>query len=117
MKKGNPSPLSEHERKELETLAALPDDTIDTTDAAAVTDFTGAVRGRFYRPLKQQLTLRLDADVVAWFRQHVAEGEGYQTKINAALREYVRTHSSASKRTPSRAGAQARRRARAPRRP
>jgi uncharacterized protein (DUF4415 family) len=39
--------------------------------------------------VKQQLTLRLDADVVAWFKNHTTSDEGYQTRINRALREYV----------------------------
>jgi uncharacterized protein (DUF4415 family) len=42
-------------------------------------DWSGAKRGLFYRPVKQQLTLRLDADVVAWFKTHAASDEGYQT--------------------------------------
>jgi len=41
-------------------------------------------------PLKQQLTLRLDTDVVAWFKRHAEGGRGYQTDINRALRDYVR---------------------------
>lgn len=36
-----------------------------------------------YRPLKKPVTLRLDADVIAWFK---AQGRGYQTRINRALR-------------------------------
>jgi uncharacterized protein (DUF4415 family) len=47
-----------------------------------------AERGDFYRPLKEQITLRLDKDVIAWFK---AGGEGYQTRINEALREHVRS--------------------------
>ena len=44
----------------------------------------------FYRPVKQQITLRVDADVVAWFKEHAGEnGRGYQTEINKALREHV----------------------------
>lgn len=43
----------------------------------------------FYPPVKQQLTLRLDADVVAWFKDHAPKGHGYQTNINRALREHV----------------------------
>ncbi|TAN58912.1 MAG: hypothetical protein EPN20_15780, partial [Magnetospirillum sp.] len=39
-----------------------------------------------------QITLRIDADLIAWFKDHAATGEGYQTQINAALREYVRHH-------------------------
>ncbi len=74
---------------QLDQLAAMPDDDIDLSDMPEVTDWSNAVRGKFYRPIKQQLTLRLDADVVHWFKTH-AEGErGYQTKINAALRRYV----------------------------
>jgi uncharacterized protein (DUF4415 family) len=43
-----------------------------------------AIRNPFYRPVKQQLTVRLDADVIAWLR---GQGKGYQTRINALLRE------------------------------
>jgi hypothetical protein len=43
---------------------------------------SAAKRGLFYRPVKQQLTLRLDADVVAWFKNHTTSNEGYQTRIN-----------------------------------
>jgi uncharacterized protein (DUF4415 family) len=69
-------------------VAALRDEDIDTSDLPEVTDWSGAQRGKFYRPVKQQLTLRLDADVVAWFKEH-DRGQGYQTRINKALREYV----------------------------
>ena len=41
---------------------------------------------RFYRPLKQPVTLRLDADVLAWFKK---QGRGYQTRINRALRKLM----------------------------
>lgn len=64
----------------------MPGAAIDTSDIPEVTDWTGARRGVFYRPIKQQLTLRLDADVVAWFKR---QGGGYQTRINRALREYA----------------------------
>jgi uncharacterized protein (DUF4415 family) len=39
--------------------------------------------GRLYRPIKKPVTLRLDADVLAWFKK---QGHGYQTRINRALR-------------------------------
>jgi uncharacterized protein (DUF4415 family) len=74
----------------LQSLAALHDDDIDTSDAPEPLDWSGAKRGLFYRPVKQQLTLRLDADVVAWFKAHTTPAEGYQTRINRAPREYVR---------------------------
>jgi uncharacterized protein (DUF4415 family) len=38
---------------------------------------------------KEQITLRLDADVLAFFR---STGRRYQSRINAALREYMRAH-------------------------
>lgn len=74
---------------ELKALARLPDGAIDTSDAPELPDWSGAKRGLFYRPIKQQLTLQLDADVLAWFKQHAGSAEGYQTRINRALREYV----------------------------
>jgi uncharacterized protein (DUF4415 family) len=73
----------------LREIEAMGDEDIDFSDIPEVTDFTGWVRGKFYRPVKQQLTLRLDADVVHWFKTHAGEGRGYQTKINAALRQFV----------------------------
>ncbi|MDE1146428.1 MAG: BrnA antitoxin family protein [Azospirillaceae bacterium] len=88
MKKGNPQPLEPHLRAELEALSA-DDSPIDTSDAPEVTDWSGAKRGMFYRPVKTALSLRLDADVVDWFRR---QGDGYQTRINAALREYIQAH-------------------------
>ena len=62
-------------------------------------DWSGAKRGLFYRPVKQQLTLRLDADVVAWFKSQTKSSEGYQTRINRALREYVQGQTSRSRRS------------------
>jgi uncharacterized protein (DUF4415 family) len=81
--------MTDSQRQDLQRLADLPDAEIDTSDTPELTDFTGAVRGRFYRPIKQQVTLRLDADLLAWFKAH---GGKYQTRINAALREYVEGH-------------------------
>ncbi len=69
-------------------IAAMRDEDIDLTDMPEKLDWPNAERGKFYRPVKQQLTLRLDADVVHWFKTH-AKGGGYQTRINQALRDYV----------------------------
>jgi uncharacterized protein (DUF4415 family) len=89
MKKATSKQLTRAQLAELKSLAARPDKSIDTSDAPEILDWSGAKRGLFYRPVKQQLTLRLDADVVAWFKHHGARGKGYQTRINRALREYV----------------------------
>lgn len=87
----NLPPLTAAERAELERVAALPDEAIDTSDIpeADETFWSRAERDRFFRPVKQQLTLRLDADVIAWFKARSPDGRGYQTAINRALREHV----------------------------
>ena len=90
MRKGSSTSLTRKQRAELRALAALPDAEIDTGDIPEVTDWSGAKRGVFYRPVKQQLTLRLDADVVAWFKSRAPKGRGYQTDMNRALRDHVR---------------------------
>ena len=89
MKKANSKRLKPEQLAELKSLAVQSDGATDTTDAPELLDWSGAKRGLFYRPVKQQLTLRLDADVVAWFKRHTDSNEGYQTRINRALREYV----------------------------
>ena len=99
MKKETSKRLTPKQRSELKSLAALPDDAIDTSDASELLDWSGAKRGLFYRPVKQQLTLRLDADVVAWFKSHTTSNEGYQTRINRALREYVQGQASRTRRS------------------
>lgn len=85
MKKKSEKPASKLE-KELVALDAMRDEDIDLSDASEVTDWSAAERGKFYRPVKEQVTLRLDADVLHWFKQ---SGKGYQTRINAALRRFV----------------------------
>ena len=89
MKKGISKPLTAAQKAELAALEALPDEQINTKDIPEQRDWSGAKRGLFYRPIKKQLTLRLDADVIDWFKTHSPNGEGYQTEINKALREFV----------------------------
>jgi uncharacterized protein (DUF4415 family) len=72
----------------------MRDADIDTADIPEILDWSGAVRGRFYRPVKQMVTIRLDADVVAWFKSH---DRNYQTAVNRVLREYAIGHSTKSK--------------------
>ena len=80
------SRLTAGRKRRLEKLSRRPDDEIDTSDIPELTEkfWQNAVRNPFYRPLKQQLTLRLDADIIAWLRR---QGRGYQTRANALLRE------------------------------
>ena len=78
-------PLTAAQRREVAAVAAAPDDQIDFSDIPPLTDryWKNAVRNPFYRPVKRQLTVRLDADVIAWLRQ---QGRGYQTRLNLLLR-------------------------------
>ena len=80
------SSLAAAGKRRLEKLSLRPDDEIDTSDIPELNEkfWQNAVRNPFYRPVKQQLTLRLDADIIAWLRR---QGRGYQTRANALLRE------------------------------
>ena len=77
-------------QEQLERLEALPDEQIDTADIpeAPADAWLHARRPNLYRPVKKPVTLRLDADVLAWFKDH-ARGRGYQTEINRVLRRHV----------------------------
>jgi uncharacterized protein (DUF4415 family) len=74
----------------------MTDDEIDTSDIPPVTPemFAKAIvkRGLIARDNKAQLTIRVDKDVLAWFK---SRGRGYQTQINALLRAYMEASKSA----------------------
>jgi uncharacterized protein (DUF4415 family) len=72
----------------LARLAAMRDEDIDTDDIpeAPAENWAFARRPGLYRPVKKPVTLRLDADVVEWFKSHATDG-GYQTEINRVLRK------------------------------
>lgn len=80
--KGVPK-LTEAQLENLKRLAERPDDEIDYSDIPEITDFSGFEVGKFYRPVKESVTVRLDADVVNWLKR---DGKGYQTRLNAILR-------------------------------
>ena len=65
---------------------ARPDDDIDYSDIPQQNpkDWEQAVQGRFYRPIKKPITIRIDADVLHWLKR---DGEGYQSRLNAILRD------------------------------
>jgi uncharacterized protein (DUF4415 family) len=75
--------LKEAQAKQIRALKRMKDSDIDTTDILPALDWSKAVVGKFYRPIKKPLTIRVDADVLAWLK---AQGKGYQTRINALLR-------------------------------
>jgi uncharacterized DUF497 family protein len=79
------------------TIAKKKDEDIDFSDVAPVLDWSGAEMGKFYRPKKKPVTMRLDSDVIAWLK---ADGRGYQTKANWLLRQAM-THLTGGTRTTS----------------
>ncbi len=85
----DPPPLTPEQEAELAALAARPDSEIDFSDIPPLTEqfWQNAVLFRdrhLYRPVKKSTTVRVDADVLEWLK---AKGRGYQTRINAILRE------------------------------
>jgi len=83
------SRLSEERKAELAELAKRPDSEIDFSDIPELTEkfWKNAVRNPFYKPIKKQVTLRIDADILAWLR---GQGQpGYQSRLNAALRQLM----------------------------
>ena len=84
---------SKRSRTDWKRVDALKDEDIDRSDTPEVSPemFARALVRRGLKPVprKAQLTLRLDSDVLDWFRK---QGQGYQTKINALLRAYMDAH-------------------------
>ncbi len=76
--------MAKNRVREIRALKRMKDTEIDLTDIPEMRDWSAAVVGKFYRPVKKSLTMRLDADVLAWLK---AQGKGYQTRINRLLRD------------------------------
>src|SRR5579871_6340609 len=81
----NPPPLTPKQRKELSALSKMSDDDIDYSDIPKMPEgfLRDAVRGGLYRPLKRQVTVRIDADVLEWLR---SQGSGHHSRLNQILR-------------------------------
>ena len=75
--------LTKEQKRQIAAIAAKKDADIDLTEMPEVTDWTGAEMGKFYRPPKKPVTMRLDTDVVEWLKSY---GRGYQTRVNHLLR-------------------------------
>lgn len=91
-KQGELPPLTEERKAELKALADMPDSGIDYCDIPPLTEefWKNAVPNPFYKPIKTHASVRIDSDVMAWLKSH---GKGYQTRMNAILREaMMRTH-------------------------
>lgn len=83
-------PLTANQKARLAALAEMPDPQIDTSDIPEMTDaaLAAMTSGRFYRPVKQQITARVDVDVLVWLK---SQGKGYQALMNAILRREMLT--------------------------
>src|SRR5437879_6466172 len=75
--------LSKAQKRDIAALAAKGDADIDFSDIPLKLDWSKAEVGRFYRPPKKAVTIRLDADVLEWLKRY---GRGYQTRANLLLR-------------------------------
>ena len=75
--------ITKAQSKEIRALRRMNNKEIDLTDIPQSADWEKAVVGKFYRPIKKSLTIRIDADVLAWLKR---QGKGYQTRINGLLR-------------------------------
>ncbi len=82
----NLPPLTNKQKVELKVLSRLPDSEIDYSDIPPLDDvfWRNAVQNPFYKPVKTSTTVRVDSDVLAWLKN---QGKGYQTRINAILRD------------------------------
>jgi uncharacterized protein (DUF4415 family) len=81
--------ISRQQANELAALKKMKDAAIDLTDIPEIKDWRRAVVGKFYRPIKKSVTIRVDSDVLAWVK---SQGRGYQTRINHLLRTAMESH-------------------------
>ena len=80
--------LTKSQAKELRALKRMKDEEIDFTGIPELVNPKKMIVGKFYRPVKKSLTIRIDADVLEWVK---VQGKGYQTRINGLLREAMQT--------------------------
>ena len=87
------SAISKKSRTDWARIDRMKDEEIDLSDSPEITPekFARAIVRKGLKPMarKEQLTLRIDSDVLEWFRR---QGQGYQTRINALLRAYMEAH-------------------------
>ena len=82
--------LTEEQEAQLDALENLPDDQIDTSDIPErPINRSKAVRGAFYQPVKQEITLQLDEYIIEWFRTNATGDRDCQEGINRALLENI----------------------------
>jgi uncharacterized protein (DUF4415 family) len=87
------SNLTKRQKRDIRAIAAKKDRDINFSDAPPIPDWSAAVVGKFDRPTKKPVTMRLDSDVIEWLK---TDGRGYQTKANWLLR-HAMLHFTAAK--------------------
>jgi len=90
--------LTKEQKRQIAAVAARKEADIDLSEMPEVVDWSRAEIGRFYRPPKKPVTMRLDADVVEWLRSY---GRGYQTRANSLLRHAMESTRLSGKRRKS----------------
>ena len=78
--------MTEKRKAELVAPASKPDSEVNLSDIPALdeTFWRNAVPNPFFKPIKTHASVRIDSDVMAWLK---SQGKGYQTRMNAILRE------------------------------
>lgn len=79
-------PLTPERQAELKALSDMPDSDIDYSDIPPLDEafWARATPNPFFKPVKTHASVRIDSDVLAWLK---SQGKGYQTRMNAILRE------------------------------
>jgi uncharacterized protein (DUF4415 family) len=75
--------LTKEQKRQIANVAAKKNEDIDLSEMPEVIDWSGAEIGKYHRPPKKPVTMRLDADVLEWLKSY---GKRYQTKANMLLR-------------------------------
>jgi uncharacterized protein (DUF4415 family) len=85
--------LTKEQKQDIAAIAAMKDEDIDLSDIPEVLDWSKAEIGKFYRPPKRSVTMRLDGDVIDWLKGY---GKGYQTRVNLLLRHAMASAAASS---------------------
>ena len=81
--------LTEQQKKMLEALENMPDEEIDYSDIPRITNWSKPKTGLFYRPVKQEITLKLDEYVIDWFGDNLKDGQELHEAVNQALMDHI----------------------------
>ncbi len=79
--------LTKEQKRDIAAIRTMRDEDIDLSDMPEVLDWSKAEIGKFYRPPKRSVTMRLDADIIEWLKGY---GKGYQTRVNMLLRHAMK---------------------------